>query len=177
MFGSGSARLGSRMRIKFCNIKIGKVKSEKGFTLVELIFVTVITGTLSSTLILPFMSGIKQATRPEIYNTATYLAVEEIERKRSDGYSAVSGSIGTSTSSIDKVYSQATSAIRTYDYQVVTEYVRHLGNNFVAPDPADPLYPVTEFIKVTVTVSNTNIPHDVVLWEILAKDVYDPDAN
>lgn len=163
------------MRIKFCNIKTGKIKSEKGFTLLELIFVTVVTGIISSSLILPFTSSIRQGTRPEIYNTATYLAVEEIEKKRSDGYPAVG--IGTATSSINKVYSQATSAFRTYNIQVVTEYVRHLGSNFVAPDINDPLYPVTEFKKITVTVSNTSIPYDVVLWEILPKDVYNPNAN
>ena len=90
------------MRIKFFKSKIGNVKSEKGFTLVELIFVTVVTGILSSSLILPFLSSIKNGTQPEIYNTASYLAVEEVEKKRSDGYSVASGSIGTSNFSINK---------------------------------------------------------------------------
>lgn len=165
------------MRFKFCKMKTGKIKSEKGFTLLELIFVTTLTGVLSSTLILPFISNLNQGTQPEIYNTAAYLAVEEIEKKRSDGYSAVSASLGTTNATVNKVYSQTTSASRAYDIQVVSQYVRHVGNNFVAPDVNDPNYPVTEYIMVTVTVSNTNIPRDVVLWEILPKDVYNPNAN
>ena len=72
-----------------------KVKSEKGFTLLELIFVTVVTGILSSTLILPFTSSIKQGTRPEIYATAAYLAHKEIEELRNGGYTNVTGSLGT----------------------------------------------------------------------------------
>jgi len=158
------------MRIKFFNIKTDNIKSEEGFTLVELILVTIVTGILSSSLVLPFLSSMKNATQPEIYNTASYLAVNEMEKKRSTGYTAVSGNIGTSTDSIDLVYSQSNSAKRTYNYQVVTEYVTHSAGSYSHSDTP------TEFIKVTVTVSNANIP-DIVLWEILAKDFYDPDAN
>ncbi|MCP3999931.1 MAG: type II secretion system protein, partial [Gammaproteobacteria bacterium] len=36
------------MQIKFCNNKMWKAKSEEGFTLLELIFVSAITGIISS---------------------------------------------------------------------------------------------------------------------------------
>jgi prepilin-type N-terminal cleavage/methylation domain-containing protein len=141
-----------------------KVKSEKGFTLLELIFVMVIVGVLSSTLILPFMSSIKQGTRPEIYATAAYLAQKRIEEVRSYGYTTKSGSLGTSN--LDD-----TENGRYYTEQVVTEYVSHSSGSFSTSGPS------TEFIKVTVTVSNSDIPEDVSMWTILAKDFYDPDAN
>ena len=82
------------MRIKFFNSKTGKVKSEKGFTLVELIFVTVVTGILSSSLMLPLLNSMKQGTRPEIYATATYLAEKEIEELKNGGYTLVTGNMG-----------------------------------------------------------------------------------
>ncbi len=151
------------------------VKSEKGFTLLELIFVMVVTGILSSTLILPFTSSIKNGTQPEIYATATYLAMAEIEKKRSEGYTyTMNNNIGTSTSSVDKVFNQDTAAFRTYDVQIIAGYVTHSGNNYSDPPVVNPS---SEFIKVTVTISNTNIPHDVELWTILAKDFYNPNAN
>ena len=150
-----------------------KVKSEKGFTLLELIFVMVIVGVLSSTLILPFMSGMKQGTRPEIYATATYLAQKEIEEFRNAGYTNVTGNLGNIPSSV--TFYLGTPREITYTEGSVREYVRHVGVNFVAPDPDDPLFPVTEFIKVTETVSNSENSDVVTLWTILAKDFYDTD--
>ena len=129
----------------------------------ELILVMVVTGIISSVLIIPFISGLKQGTRPEIYATATYLAQKKIEEYRSEGYSYSSGGIGTSTGAVTKDG-------RTYTEQVVTEYVEHSGSSFNTSGTP------TEFIRVTVTVSNSDIS-DVSLWTILAKDFYDPDAN
>jgi prepilin-type N-terminal cleavage/methylation domain-containing protein len=134
------------------------VKSERGFTLLELIMVMVVMGIISSALVLPFLAGLKQATRPEIYATATYLAQEEIEKKRSEGYSTTSGSIGTSSPTVPPLKG------RTYTKQVVTEYVTHSSGSFSTSASS------TEFIKVTATVSNSDI--NVELWTILAKDFY-----
>jgi len=78
-----------KMRIKFFNSKIDNVKSEKGFTLVELIFVTVVTGILSSSLMLPLMNSMKKGTRPEIYATATYMAEKELEELKNAGYTNI----------------------------------------------------------------------------------------
>jgi len=156
------------MQIKFCKIKMESMKSEKGFTLLELIFVMVVTGTLSSTLILPFTSSIKNGTQPEIYATATYLAMAEIEKKRSEGYTYTkTNNIGTSTSTVSM-------NVRSYNVQVVAGYVTHSGSSFSAPTFVGP---ASKFIKVTVTISNTNIPHDVELWTILVNDFYNPNAN
>jgi prepilin-type N-terminal cleavage/methylation domain-containing protein len=135
------------------------MKSERGFTLLELIMVMVVMGIISSSLVLPFLAGLKQATRPEIYATATYLAQEEIEKKRGEGYSTTSGNLGTSSSDVEKKG-------RTYTETVLTEYVEHDSVN----EEFDTSVSSTEFIKVTVTVSNSDI--NVELWTILAKDFY-----
>ena len=152
------------MRIKFCNIKMEKVKSEKGFTLLELIFVTVVTGILSSTLILPFMAGIKQGTRPEIYATATYQAKKKIEELKNGGYTNVTGNLGNVSSSI-------TLNGRLYTEDSIREYVSYSGGIFV--NSVSP----TKFIRVTETVSNSENSDVVSLWTILTRDFYDPVAN
>ena len=150
------------MKIKLCKNQIWNLKSERGFTLMELIMIVTVTGILSSTLVIPFTSGIKQGTRPEIYSTATYLAQKKIEEIRSQGYTYTSGIIGTSTGNVTKKG-------RVYTEQVVTEYVSHSAGSFSAEASS------TEYIRATITVSNTTIPDDIVLWTILAKDFYDPD--
>lgn len=144
-------------------IQLRYMRSEGGFTLLELILVLVVTGILSSALIMPFISGLKQATRPEIYATTTYLAQKKIEELRSQGYTAAGSSLGATTSTVTKEG-------RIYDEQVVTEYVDHSGSTFSTPAVS------TEFIRVTVTVSNPNISN-VSLWTILVDDFYDPNAN
>jgi len=162
-----------KMRIKFFKSKIGKVKSEKGFTLVELIFVVVVTGTLSSSLMLPLLNSIKQGTRPEIYATATYLAEKEIEELKNAGYTNVAdGDMGVVPSPV--TFYPGTPREITYTENSVREYVRRVGSNFVDPDP---LFPITEYIRVTETVTNTKNSDVVSLWTILAKDFYDPVVN
>ena len=150
------------MKINLFRNRIWNLKSERGFTLTELIMIVTVTGILSSTLVIPFTTGIKQATRPEIYATATYLAQEKIEELRSSGYTTTSGILGTTSVNVTKKG-------RVYTEQVVTEYVSHSAGSFSAEASS------TEHIRATITVSNTTIPDDIVLWTILAKDFYDPD--
>ena len=152
------------MRIRFINSKMDKVKSEKGFTLVELIFVTVVTGILSSSLMLPLLNSIKQGTRPEIYATATYLAQKEIEELKNAGYTIVAAS------NMGAVQSQVTLNGRTYTEDSVREYVSYTGGTYVYS--ASP----TEYIRVTETVSNDKNSDVVSLWTILIKDFYDSDV-
>ena len=161
------------MQIKFCKIKIGKVKSEKGFTLLELLFVTVVTGILSSTLILPFSSSLKQGTRPEIYNTATYLAVDALEWGRSDGFSTRRDAIvaaGTNPLTATNTLNIGNTVVRPYTETVVSEYVSHSASSFSFS--ATP----TEIIRVTVTISNPEII-SVTMSEILINDFYNRNAD
>ncbi len=160
------------MQIKLCNNKMWKVKSEEGFTLLELIFVSAITGIISSTLILPFASSMNQATHPEIYNTATYLAVEVMEEYRSNGYSSIVTSSNLMMGDpINPARDDITKKGRDYSLVINAGYV---------DDPSDTsldTVTATEYIRVQVTVGNADIPDDVVLWEILAADFYNPNPN
>ena len=152
------------MRITFFNSKIDKVKSEKGFTLVELVFVMVVTGILSSSLMLPLMNSIKEGTRPQIYATATYLAVKELEELKTGGYTNVAASY------MGDVQNDVPLNGRTYTVVPTREYVSYSGGTFVYS--ASP----TEYIRVTETVSNNKNSDVVSLWTILIKDFYDSDV-
>ena len=158
------------MQIKFFNSEIGNVKSEKGFTLVELIFVTVVTGILSSSLMLPLLNSVKQGTRPEIYATATYLAEKEIEEIKNAGFTIATGELGDDVPSYVTFYSGTPREIE-YTEDSVREYVSYTGGTFV------PSVSPTEYIRVTETVSNDKNSAVVSLWIILAKDFYDPVVN
>ena len=153
------------MRIKFFNIKLGNVKSEKGFTLVELIFVTVVTGILSSSLMLPLLNSMKQGTRPEIYATATHCATKELEELKNAGYTIVAASHMSDGQNVIPLNG------RTYTAVPTREYVSYTGGTFVYS--ASP----TEYIRVTETVSNDENSDVVSLWTILIKDFYDPVVN
>ncbi len=142
-----------------------KVQSERGFTLIELILVMVVTGIISSTLVLPFMAGIQRGTSPEISATATYLAQKEIEEFRNAGFAICTGILGNVDSYVNGLNG------RNYTEASVREYVSYSSGTFTTSASA------THYIRVTVTVSN-NVNSDVVeLWTILVRNFYDPNAN
>ena len=151
---------------KSWNIQV-KVQSERGFTLIELILVIVVTGIISSTLVLPFMAGLQRGTSPEIIATATYLAQKEIEEFRNAGYTncVANANIGTT------VNSSLTLNGILYTESSVREYVSYSGGTFVTSGTA------TQFIKFTETVSNSRNSDVVELWTILVRSFYDPWAN
>ncbi len=151
-----------------------KLKSEEGFTFLELIMVMVVTGVLSTTLILPFSSSMKQATIPEIYSTASYLAMDEMEWKRNDGYTDISDDINTGTNPLTtttNVDDVGNTIERDYVVQTVSEYVTQSSGSFSFS--AVP----TELVRVTVTVSNANVPNNVILSQVLLNDFYNNNAN
>ncbi len=141
-----------------------KVQSERGFTLIELILVIVVTGTISSALVLPFMAGLQRGTSPEISTTATYLAQKEIEEFRNAGYTNAAGEIGNVDSSV-------TLNGRKYTEASVREYVSYSSGTFTTSASA------THFIRITETVSNNKNSDVVELWTILIRNFYDPNAN
>ncbi len=150
------------MQIKRWNTKMWKVKSEKGFTFLELVMVMVVTGILSSTLILPFTSSMKQATLPEVYNTAAYIALGELETIRGNSYSVMKLSVGSYVPGIPT----HTVKGRVYNVAVDTAYVSYSDGSFntsITP---------TELIMATAIVSNTGIT-DISMSEILTDDFFD----
>jgi type II secretory pathway pseudopilin PulG len=51
----------------------------KGFTLIEIIILIVMAGILLPTIIVPFVTGVKGSTKPEMATTAVYLAHQKME--------------------------------------------------------------------------------------------------
>ena len=51
----------------------------KGFTLIEIIILIVMAGILLPTIIVPFVAGVKASGKPEMVNTAMYLAHYKME--------------------------------------------------------------------------------------------------
>ena len=56
-----------------------EVMNRKGFTLIEVIVLIVIAGIAIAAIIVPFTTGIRQSTKPEMVATAMYLAQLEME--------------------------------------------------------------------------------------------------
>ncbi len=152
--------------IKYCSSKTGKVKSEKGFTLVELLVVLVVTGVLASTLVIPFASNVNQAARPGIYTTATQLASADLEYQKMLGFSAITVPNGAVAGSSTTVING-----RSYTRTVTTSYAdadfNAGGNSFVAPVTND--YIIVE-ATVTETTMNPNL-------SVSLKSIITPDYN
>ena len=112
----------------------------------------------------------KEGTRPQIYATATYLAVKELEELKTGGYTYVAASYMGNSPSIVTLYDGTPRKI-IYTEDSVREYVSYSGGTFVYS--ASP----TEYIRITETVSNDENSDVVSLWTILIKDFYDPVVN
>jgi prepilin-type N-terminal cleavage/methylation domain-containing protein len=51
----------------------------KGFTLIEIIILIVIAGILLPVIVVPFVTSVKDSGKPEMVNTAMYLAQQKME--------------------------------------------------------------------------------------------------
>ena len=56
-----------------------EVMNRRGFTLIEITVVIVVAGFILAAMVVPFTSGIRQSTKPEMVATAMYLAQLEME--------------------------------------------------------------------------------------------------
>ncbi len=77
--------------IKFCGIKTEGVKSEEGFTLLEVVLVFVVMSILSSTIVLPFITSLNSGTKADIHATAAQLAAADIEGLRGMNFVTIAG--------------------------------------------------------------------------------------
>ncbi len=59
----------------------------KGFTLIEIIVLIVMTGILLPAIVVPFATGIKESGKPEMVTTAMYLAHQKMEELMKFDYS------------------------------------------------------------------------------------------
>ena len=72
-----------------------EVMNRKGFTLIEVIVLIVIAGIAIAAIIVPFTTGIRQSTKPEMVATAMYLAQLEMEALMQFNYCQPSLATGT----------------------------------------------------------------------------------
>jgi prepilin-type N-terminal cleavage/methylation domain-containing protein len=68
-----------------------------GFTLIEIIVVIVLAGLILAAIVVPFTTGIRQSTKPEMVATAMYLAHQQMEALMEFNYCQGSLSTGTYT--------------------------------------------------------------------------------
>ncbi len=109
--------------VKFCSKKSGKVKSEEGFTLVEVVLVFVVVSILSSSLVLPFLSSLNEGTRADIYTNAAHIASMDIDSWRAGSFSAIP--LSTGTTGADIVINGRAYA-RTYNNTLVDTDYKHV---------------------------------------------------
>lgn len=97
----------------------------KGFTLIEIIILIVMAGILLPAIIIPFATGIKGSTKPEMVTTAMYLAHQRMEELMKFDYSK--------TPELDPTALTAPAAapIAGYQWQWSIYYV---DNSFLNPD-------------------------------------------
>ncbi len=140
--------------IKFCGIKTGKVKSEEGFTLLEVILVFVVMSILSSTLVMPFITSLNSGTKADLHATAAQLAAAEIEAMRENGFGAVVAGVvaGANITINDRTYTRSSDST--------------LVDSSLAADASGDYYWVET--TVTETVSDPDVV--VVLYAIISTD-------
>ncbi len=146
--------------IKFCSIKSGKVKSEQGFTLVEVIFVFVVMSILSSTLVLAHLTSLNQGIEADIYVTASQLASADIENLRE----TVRGS-GNLNDIIGLADINTSINNRTYVSSFANTRVQ---SDLITPDGTGDY--VIVVATVTETVSNPDIA--VTIYGIISQDYH-----
>ncbi len=121
--------------MEYCKLNPGKVRSEDGFTLVEVILIFVVVSILSSSLVLPFLSNLNDGTRADIYANAAQLASAEIERLRGVDYATIVAGLGANPSVEESNGGNFyTINNRTYGWRLVTTLQDDLFNPDVGGD-------------------------------------------
>ena len=139
--------------IKFCSIKTGKVKSEKGFTLLELILVLVVVSVISSALAMPYLSNLSDGAKPDIYATATQFATADMEDLRADGFAAMAITNGVPIATAD---SPTLINGRSYTRTISTTFAD--ANFNAGHNTFNDINPVTnDYIMVETVVTETTI--------------------
>ncbi|MHC4269231.1 MAG: prepilin-type N-terminal cleavage/methylation domain-containing protein [Planctomycetota bacterium] len=156
--------------IKSFSIKTGKVRSEKGFTLLELILVLVVVSIIASALAMPFLSNLNEGTKPDIYSTATQFATADIESLRADGFGAIVVTNGVPTATAN---SPTTINGRSYTRTISTAYAdadfSAINNTFNTINPV-----TNDYIMVVAVVTETTIVPNT---SVTLTSVITPDYN
>jgi len=143
---------------KFCSIKTENVKSEDGFTLLELMLVLVVVSILSSALVLPFLSNLNEGSRPDVYATATQLAMADIENQRAQAFNDTNPANITTT-----INGRTYTRVVTKTYRDASFAAMPTGNTFGTSSTND-------YVLVTATVTTANPALSVTLESIITPD-------
>ncbi|HHT9127072.1 MAG TPA: type IV pilus modification PilV family protein [Candidatus Brocadiia bacterium] len=142
------------------------VQDKCGFTLIEVIIFLVLAGIILPLIFIPFMTGLKSYSTPEVVSTATFLGEELMEEIKSKGFDenpasptdpANLGPEGESRSQYDDVddydgLTETSSGFGNYSRSVTVFYVS--ADNLDADAGA-----ITNFKRIQVTVTNSQIPN------------------
>ncbi len=140
--------------MKFCGIKPEKIKSEQGFTLVEVILAFVVVSILSSSLVLPFLSNLNDGTRADLYANAAHIASMDIDDWRAGVFASIPLST-TPASTGGDITINGRAYVRTYVNIPVDETLAYA--------------PGGDYVKVLATVTTTpNI--SVTLYGLISDD-------
>ncbi len=124
--------------MKHCSIKLGKVRSEEGFTLVEVIIALVVVSIISSSLVLPFLSSLNEGTKADIYTNAAHIASMDIDSWRAGSFSAIPLSTGTTGTNI---VINGRAYVRTYNNTLIgTDYKQVFATVSSTPGVSVTLY-------------------------------------
>lgn len=110
----------------------------RGFTLIETVIIIVLLGIFMSTIVMPFVEGVRETRRPEIVATAHFLAVEKLEELTTTAYALLSD--------------EAKAVVTGF-----TDYEREVDVTYVDSDLAD-TGSDQGYTKVTATVYHNDLP-------------------
>ena len=100
--------------------------NNKGFTLIEIIILIVMAGILLPTIIVPFVTAVKGSGKPEMVNTAMYLAHQKMEELMKFNYGR--------TPELDPTTGFVPFATGVPNYQGENEIV-YVDSSFNTPSP------------------------------------------
>ena len=110
----------------------------RGFTLIETVIIIVLVGIFMTTIVVPFVEGVRETRRPEIVATAHFLAVEKLEELTTTAYALLSD--------------EARAVVTGF-----TDYEREVDVTYVDSDLAD-TGSDQGYTRVTATVYHNDLP-------------------
>ncbi len=152
-----------------------ELRTQLGFTLIEVIIFLVLAGIILPLIFIPFMTGLKSYSTPEVVSTATFLGEELMEEIKSKGFDenpaspTDPGILGPEAGETRSTYNDVD------DYDGLTEtpsgfngYSRSVTVFYVSANNLDANAGViTSFKRIQVTVTNSQIP-DVVMATLVS---------
>ena len=143
-----------------------KLRTQLGFTLIEVIIFIVLAGIILPLIFIPFMTGLKSYSTPEYVSTATFLGEELMEEIKSKSFEdpndppVFGPEAGETRATYDDVddyngLAETPTGFAGYSRSVTVSYVDPESNPL---DLDAPVVGPTSLKRVLVTVTNAEIP-------------------